>query len=182
MIIAVLLEAAAAACSFVGPAELVVVPSDDTTAPDAPALGAADVTRGRGPRGFLVQSSTSCDDLGWIELTATSTDDMTPAEALAFDVELVEGELPDGLVLPDGPMTYFTPETLSWVWVDGDTNDQEPLSFVVAVRAVDQAGNTSDAAEVTIEDPGSSGGCSTSPFGGLLGALIAAASLRLNRR
>ena len=182
MIIGVLLEAAAAACSFVSPAELVIVPSEDTVAPSVPALGLPSVVRGRGPRGFLNQSVTSCDSSGWIELTASSDDDEALPEELAFDVDLVEGDLPEGLVLPEGPMTYFPPETLLWVWIDEATDEQEPFSFVVAVRAVDQAGNTGEAAEVTLADPGSSKGCATTTAGGLLAALLAAASVRLNRR
>lgn len=182
MIIALALaEPAAVACSLVGPTPLVIVPSDDAMPPAIPMLGEPEINRGRGPRGFLIRSSTSCDDIGWIDVSAASTDDTTPAEELGFEVEVLDGELPDGLTLPDGPLTYFTPGTLSWTWLDGATNDQEPFSFVVAVTAVDLAGNRSDSTQVTVTDEGHNG-CATSPFGGLLGALLAAASLRLHRR
>jgi hypothetical protein len=178
MIIA-LYATAAGACSFVGPTAFVASPSDDVAAPTGLTLGAVDVTRGQGPRGFFGGVITSCDDVGFIGLDATATDDRTAAAALAYRVVLVEGALPDGLVLPDGPMVYPTPGRLDWVWVDGATDDQEPFAFTLEVVALDEAGNVSEPAEVAIEHAGSTGGCSTSVGVASLGlALIGALGTR----
>jgi hypothetical protein len=129
----------------------------DSTPPGEPTLALETIKRGKGAEGCGTAVS-SCDDLGWIAVRASATDDQTPAASLGYRVELASGSLPSGLTLPADAVRGDEGGLLSFGWIDGNSDDQESLSFSLAVRAVDLAGNVGPPAYVPIDDPGS--GCS----------------------
>jgi hypothetical protein len=152
----------AEACSFASNQPLVIDPqaqASDSTPPSPPSVGVESITRGKGPQpAGCGQSVSSCDDIGWIVLTVDATDDQTASAGLGYQVELVAGDLPAGLALPNGPVLPREGRLLL-VWTDGASDDQEAISFTLALRAVDLAGNVGQPTTVQINDPGS-GGCS----------------------
>ncbi|HEX8152481.1 MAG TPA: hypothetical protein VF698_05115 [Thermoanaerobaculia bacterium] len=127
----------------------------DTTAPRAAVVELAKITRGRGP---VDGAATSCDDLGTlsIKLTAPATDDRTVPTEMGYILEHAGGSLPDGITLPTQAMRTMN-DQVWFYWIDGATDEQEPLDFAVAVIAVDRAGNRSAASEpVWVRHPGKS--------------------------
>ncbi|MGH9457149.1 MAG: hypothetical protein ACRD2J_05855 [Thermoanaerobaculia bacterium] len=155
----VLAPAAVPACSIavfpheIDPAACAV----DTNRPEPPALEVETITRGRGPkRDGEAISVTSCDDIGFIHLAFRTPprDDRTPREQLGFLVVHTEGELPAGMTLPDEALRA-PGETYTLHWIDGATDDQEPIAFAVSLIALDVAGNRSEpSAPVWIRHPG----------------------------
>ena len=153
---------ASLACSYGTPPALVLDPqaqTSDTTPPSLPVAKVDSVRRGKGPTTYAncSQSASSCDDIGSISIALTATDDQATADKMGYQVEVVAGHLPDGLALPSGPV-LLTGGHLYLHWIDGATDDQEAVSFTLAIRAVDLAGNTSPPANVDVSDGGS--GCS----------------------
>lgn len=182
MAAALALSTPAFACSFVGPQDYLTEASDDQTEPSHPEIGEVSIGRGRAPRGFLLTASSSCDDIGSINIPLMSADDVTPSENLGWRVE-TDGDLPDGLVVPEGPMFYFSPNEISWVWLDDATHKQEPFDFTATIFAIDEAGNESEPTLIDLVDRGRGNGCSTAP-GGTTGflAIVAAFLLARTRR
>ena len=185
------IERAALACSYGTPQPLVLDPqaqASDTTPPSVPVAKVESVRRGQGPttNADCSQSASSCDDIGSIDIALSATDDQAATDKMGYQVEVVAGHLPDGLALPTGPVLLMGGH-LYLRWIDGATDDQEAVSFTLAIRAVDLAGNTSPPANVEVSDGGS--GCSL--VGRRLGsswaamvvlALVAARCLRRFRR
>jgi hypothetical protein len=130
-----------------------------------------DVRRGRGPGGGGCdgESSTSCDDLGRIALhVEPPADDRSAPEAIGYRLELVEGELPEGVRLPTEPVR---PDgaSIGLVWVDGADDAQERVSFSLRLIPVDASGREGPPSEpVEVFDPGQEVACSA--FGGAGGA------------
>ncbi len=158
----VAIEQVSLACSYGTPQALVLDPqaqASDTTPPSVPVAKVDSVRRGQGPttNADCSQSASSCDDLGSIGIALTATDDQTAPEEIGYQVEVVAGHLPDGLELPTGPVLLMEGH-LYLHWIDGATDDQEAVSFTLAIHAVDLAGNTSTPANVEVSDGGS--GCS----------------------
>jgi hypothetical protein len=152
---ALLLAAPLLPCSIavepheIDPAERAV----DVTPPAAPAGEVDRIVRGKGavraPDGSI--QGTSCDDIGMItfRIVTPAADDRTPPERLGYRITLAEGTLPEGLELPS---TAFRQPMLHWI--DGATDDQEPIDFSVRIVAVDRAGNESaPSAPIRIRDP-----------------------------
>ena len=170
-------DAEAEACSVAGLQPHVLDPAEqqlDTMAPGAPGVAELRVKRG-------VAGNTSCDDLGFITITpAPPVDDRTPAESLGYQLRLVEGELPSGLKLPEGPVRARTlpdePDpTARWIglhWIDGASGYQEAISFTLSLAAVDLAGNVGEPVAVVIDDPGSCGCRVASPRHGARSAVV----------
>jgi hypothetical protein len=155
----VAMERAAPACSFMPPTALELDPqSSDTTPPSAPVAKVESIRRGKGPEmDGCSQSASSCDDLGAIDIALTATDDQVALDKMGFQVEVTAGNPPAGLMLPDGPV-LLQGGHLYLRWNDGATDDQEGISFTLAIRAVDLAGNTSSPTTLAITNGGS--GCS----------------------
>ena len=158
----VAIERASQACSYGTPQPLVLDPqaqASDTTPPSVPVAKVDSIRRGRGPttNADCSQSESSCDDTGSIDIALTSTDEQTATDKMGYQVQVVAGHLPDGLALPTGPVLLMGGH-LYLHWIDGATDDQEAVSFTLAIRAVDLAGNTSPPANVEVSDGGS--GCS----------------------
>ena len=156
------LAAPARACTFPGNQPYYVDPqakATDTTPPSAAIVTVQSTKRGKGPeRQGCGQSVSSCDDLGTILLRVSATDDQTEPTSLGYRVELTSGNLPAGLSLPTTAVSPALSGGLMLVWIDGASDDQEALSFVLSIRAVDLAGNEGPPTSVEVHDPGA-GGC-----------------------
>ena len=158
----VVIEQASLACSYGTPPALVLDPQaqvSDTTPPSVPVAKVDSVHRGQGPttNANCSQSASSCDDIGSIDIALSATDDQSATDKMGYQVELVNGHLPDGLALPTGPVLLMEGR-LYLHWIDGATDDQEAISFTLAIRAMDLAGNTSPPTNLEVSDGGS--GCS----------------------
>lgn len=183
----------ASACDFAGAAPLVVDAGEqrvDHAPPAKVASVGVTISRGRGPGGSCgKRSSTSCDDLGAIVLYPTApADDRSGPDDLGYVVRLVSGELPEGASLPVEAVVPSRGSGIVLSWIDGDTDDQEPVRFAVTVAAVDRAGNVGPASDpVPVVDEGGGSGCQT---GGrakpgvwaALGVLAVAGGLARRRR
>jgi hypothetical protein len=165
------------ACSFEGNLDFVPDPLVEADAPVEVEV-TPQVTRGVGPRGLFSQSSTSCDDLGWLEL------DVAPAlPDQGLRVHLVPGGvLPDGLSADSIDGTWAG--NPRFVWIDDATDDQEPFELTFELTPVNAAGLEGETFELVVADAGGSGCASVSgsPSGLLgLGALLVGA-LRQRQR
>ena len=155
----------------------------DGSPPSAPLVTVQSIQRGKGPEyQGCSQSASSCDDLGRIILQVSATDDQTEVASLGYRIELASGSLPSGLSLPATAVRPATSSGLVLGWNDGASDDQEALSFVLVIRAVDLAGNEGPPTSVAVRDAGS-GGCSVggpSPLaspGALVAVLLVVVSL-----
>ncbi|HEY0705639.1 MAG TPA: hypothetical protein VGG33_02525 [Polyangia bacterium] len=166
-------EGAARACASVGispaPSPPAVLPADEV--PRRLELVAAEVRRGRGPcqSGTGSKTGSSCDDLGLISLTV-KLPDAGQACAFAFVMQLAGGAPPSGVVIPPGLLSgtcnALTPNHagFEFLWSDGNTDQQEPFSFDLEMRAIDGKGKESPPAVFHIEHDGRpSHQCPTSP-------------------
>ena len=159
---------------------------DDAVPPSKPTLGEVTITRGMAPRrrGFdLRKSHGSCDDLGWIVLELSAQDNLSGQRDLGFVFTLESGAVP--FDLPTGPVTG----KIVFSWIDGLTDDQEPIDATLLVNTVDRAGNVSaESLRVTLHDEGSTAcllGCSTTsgaPGLGLLSLGLVGLTRRRARR
>lgn len=118
----------------------------------------------------------SCDECSSgtaLELAITPpSDDRTAPGELGYVLELVAGELP--FTLPEGPVRGPT--------IFFRTNDARTghVSAVLAIRAVDRAGNVGPETRVEIDDQAS--GCRLAPLSGLTPVWLTIAVLPLLRR
>jgi len=159
-----LLPSESPACSNVGPDVLEVRGADvgeETAAPGPIADPEVTVTRGVGPTdgGCGRQMETSCDDLGSVTFRFRPAVDGDSARSeVGYVVELVEGELPEGLQLRAEPLlgggAVDEVSLTSW-WIDGNDDEQEPVAFAVTIHAVDVEGNVGPrSAPIDVADPG----------------------------
>ena len=112
------------------------------------------VVRGGGAPG------SSCNDLGFIVIELVRVDDdRTPRERLGYRVTLVEGTLPgwgmsSAVRVVPAPVKG-KPLQFTLAWVDGATDNQEPIDFTLTVTAVDMAGNESvPSSPIRVSHPG----------------------------
>lgn len=113
------------------------------------------VVRGRAPGG------SSCDDIGVIVIELVRVDDdRTPREKLGYRITHVEGTLLDAGMLRSGVVFRVAtvpgkPLQFTLPWIDGATDNQEPIDFTLAVTAVDLAGNESvPSSPIRVSHPG----------------------------
>jgi len=157
------------ACSVAGPQPFEIDPAmsaTDTVAPKLTGLSVTSIKRGKGSENTGCGSSgTSCDDLGWIAILPTATDDHTPTDQLGYSLSLARGELPEGLTLPTEAFELPAPgKEIRLSWLDGQTDDQEPFAFTLSVVVIDLAGNETFPMEIQVAN-GGNGGCSVGRFG-----------------
>jgi len=158
------------ACSLILPAQHQLDPSEEAVDVEAPASPTAEpdavsIRRGVGPTLQGVHwSSSSCDDLGFIDIALTpGDDDRTLPEEQGFSMEFVGGTLPDGMAEPNRDAVRLDDGRLWWSWIDDDTHVQEAFDFEVDVIPMDLAGNEGEPLRLRLTDPGSDGtGCSLS--------------------
>jgi hypothetical protein len=121
----------------------------DRTSPERLGATVKQITRGRGPvkspDGTI--SMSSCDDTATVvlEFEPEPKDDRTPSDRLGYLLLHVGGELPRTFLRSDTPVRAN--EQFYLYWIDGATDEQEPLEFAVALVAVDLAGNKSEPSE-----------------------------------
>ena len=154
--------ASAHACSLVSTPH-VLDPEEqkiDRKAPDRIDASVARVVRGRGSVAHEdgTMSATSCDDMGSVVLALASrpNDDRTPPDKMGYRIIRVDGKLPEGAEVSASATRDLSPDNeLTFYWIDGATDDQEPIELAVAIVAVDLAGNESEpSAPVWIRHPG----------------------------
>lgn len=152
----------AQACSFGGFANAMIDPALRVTDQQPPALpppGPLKITRGTGAQPSGCGSvSTSCDDVGSVQVTVAATDDQTPPARLGYRVRSAGGTLPAEFSMPAQPVEALA-GVLFFFWIDGGTDDQEAVDFSLEITAVDGAGNESAPQTVRVQHGGSGGGC-----------------------
>lgn len=170
--IAAFVGAPSSACSIAAPTAHAVDASEaavDTSPPNGPSkLLVEAVHRGTGPQcdASGVCASTSCDDIGTIQLSwSTGGDDRTPDEALGIRATVVEGTAPDGLWPIDEDIIPWSPGGMNLNWIDGASDDQEAIDFTLELVEIDLAGNESEPVQVRVQHDGTgdakaSEGCS----------------------
>lgn len=175
----------ATACSFSQPPATIdpALRATDQTGPTTFEPGPVTIKRGVAPQrtSGCGEMSTSCDDLGSIQIGVRAFDDHTAPERIGYRVRVVKGSAPSDLV----PQQAIEPVSgkLFLAWVDGATEDQEALDFTLEIVAVDGAGNEGAPQLMRIQD-GGSGGCALTArrATGAAGAFFAAALVLLAAR
>jgi|SRR5262245_17758268 len=134
----------AEACSFIVPKHELDATEQrlDHQPPGQVVATLVSIGRGRAPG----PNANSCDDLGTIRIELLRfEDDRTPQEKLGYVVKLAEGTLPEHWLLQDTPYRILPDRDgrlrFTLVWIDGATDEQEPIDFSLVVSAVDLAGN-----------------------------------------
>jgi hypothetical protein len=172
----VALEGVAHACSFGGPQILELVEDDSDTQPPA-AIASADASwKSLEEPGCGVDSS--CDDVSVIRLDIVAGQGEMPA---GFLLELVDGALPPGVVLPSDPVV--THDGTIWLHYTDDPDDPARFSASIRITPVDRVGNvgpTTDPIHVSNRNEGCRIGAGRRH--GLAWALLGVALLALQRR
>ena len=145
-----LLPAESPACSSIGPEILDIrgpEAASEGEAPGAVSVTSVSVRRGRGGQsaGCGQIQRSSCDDLGSIrfELQPAADPDSSEGE-VGYLIEVVRGEAPERLHLLGVAQLATQDDGVSALrlsWIDGATDEQEPLMFWVTVRAIDADGH-----------------------------------------
>lgn len=147
-----LTSAPAPACSLAGPEYVDVEPRAaraDEQAEPPPAMRLAGITRGSGG-----EPRMSCSDLGMISLSVP--DDAGAADGIyLFEMVSSTLELPN---LPARPVRAGPPRDgkryFVFPWVDGATDDQEPIHLRIRVTALSPTGARGGNIVIAIDDPG----------------------------
>jgi hypothetical protein len=175
----------AAACTFFEPLRFAVDTNKQPEDPAAAAMSSVQVDidmiwRGHSPDTL----SSQCPEIGGVAVF------MGPlSEKVGYELEVVDGELPAGLVLPTVPVMPIgvasaideagdqfakNPDQksdFSLIWDDGATDEQEPFDFELVVTPIDQSGQRGVRSEpIRVSHPGthssgpqsSQAACSTS--------------------
>jgi len=87
----------------------------------------------------------TCADIGFLVLKV-------PAERLGYRFEVVEGDL--AVMFPQEFVQPVAPGLIGFTWIDGNTDEQEPIRAVVRVTAMSTTGAQSEPWLLTIEDAG----------------------------
>ena len=115
--------------------------------PDQPNFTLLSVTRGY--KDYI----GSCSDAGIIKLKV----DPEPKEPTGYVFSIAEGEFEDAL-FNDSILirnkAYTKPGEYSFVWLDGNSDEQEPIRITVKIIAVSIDGGTSAPQFLRIENPG----------------------------
>lgn len=147
----------ATACSIVpGPTPHTIdasLAAQDTTPPSTPV-----VTQVRLVQDHDSPPGDSCGDLSSLVIDlAPVTDNLSTADKIGYEINVVEGRLPRALTLPvaavrPGPYSSMSPPSL--IFVFGASN--ENVDFKLSVTAIDEAGNRS-AASLPMQEIGRAG-------------------------
>jgi hypothetical protein len=137
----------ALACSF-APGYKVFQPRPSLRA-ESVLAPAPKVTVDKITRGHKGDAAGTCSDAGILVLKV-------PSNALGYSFEIVEGAF-DDVVFPEGFVQPTEAGLLRFVWLDGNTNVQEPIKVVVKVTTMSVDGKWSEPSLLRIEDPGRGG-------------------------
>jgi len=190
---ALLHPTSARACDFAGPTAHTIDPAlqaTDHVPPVWPSPPRAQgVQRGRGPQqNGCGGTASSCDDIGIITITTGATDDTTAPGRVGYRLSQASGALPAGLSLPPDAVEPNPDGSLTLVWSDGATDNQDSFSFTLDIVAIDAAGNESAPQVLVIEDGRRDGACALAgrprPWGwaGLASLLVLGLVATLRRR
>ena len=149
LLLLVFISELALACSFMPSFERFEISESSTVveAPRKPNLKVAEIDRGsKGDAGM-------CFDAGRL----TIKDGSSPSKELGYIFSLHEGEF-NAAVFPDYPVistgTFFEIGEYSFIWLDGNTTEQEPLEFILKIEAVSLGGTRSEPQYLKVEHPG----------------------------
>lgn len=120
----------------------------DRTRPERPRGSLVRVVRGRGPihREDGTMSRSTCDVFGTVVLRFGSQpkDDRSPADMLGYRIVHRGGVLPERFEIGPAPERLAPGfDELFIHWMDGATDEQEPIEFALSIVVVDRAGNES---------------------------------------
>ena len=135
------------ACSIVPLLEAFEANHTEAIAPVTPNFKVAGIKRGSDDGNL-----GSCSDFGFIIFKLSGS---YPPQGYIF--ERVSGEFEDRLFEPVAVMpSQFIDDNSSFtfVWLDGSSNEQEPITFTVSIVAVNGAGERSEPQYLEVKDPG----------------------------
>ena len=134
------------ACSLVPLLEAFEASDTEVSAPVMPGFKVAGIERGSDDGNL-----GSCSDFGFIIFKLSGS---YPPQGYIF--ERVSGEFEDRLFEPVAVMpSQFIDDNSSFtfVWLDGSSNEQEPINITVSIVAVNQAGERSKAQFLELRHP-----------------------------
>lgn len=148
-----LLSPVALACSFVQPNPASFDPSlakPGETVPAVPNVVVESISRGNAGN-----PQDSCGDTGVVVLSIPATAD---TKGLIYTFDLISGEADDVIFQPS-PATGFEDEgsrrlLFVFPWLDGASNEQEPLNLIVRVTPHLPSGLAGTPIEISVVDPG----------------------------
>ncbi|MCB9684949.1 MAG: hypothetical protein H6738_15475 [Alphaproteobacteria bacterium] len=131
--------------------------ASDVSAPRAGEVLSWTITRGRKPAASGT-TADSCEEIGIIEVAMQRpADDTDTDDTVGYLPVIREGDTPDGMVLPDTPLSGPNVRIL---WNDGAVNQQDAIEFTLNLIAVDTAGNVGGSSEdIEIFDDGVGAAC-----------------------
>lgn len=136
------------ACSFVQMTEDFKIIEGDGEAPESPNFEVSSIHRGSDDGNYA-----SCSDAGILTLKLLSKS--MPNVGYLFSIE--KGKYDVGL-FPDEPIVtskqFFLSGEYNFIWLDGNSNEQEPIDIVVRIVAVSESGKKSEPTFLTINHPG----------------------------
>jgi hypothetical protein len=135
------------ACSFAPTTEEFVLDNSDAPAPSTPIFVVKSINRG-----FDDGDGGSCSDAGILTLKIAS-----PIEAnVGYIFEISEGTF-DDKIFYDAPIksSEFAKEgTFTFIWLDGESDSQEPINITVEITPVAKSGAKGKPAHLKITHPG----------------------------
>ncbi len=135
------------ACSLVPLLEAFEASHTEALAPVTPNFKVAGIERGSDDGNY-----GSCSDFGFITFKLSGS---YPPQGYIF--ERVRGEFEDRLFEPVAviPSKFIDDKALfTFVWLDGSSSEQEPISFTVSIVAVNGAGERSEPQYLDVRHPG----------------------------
>ena len=136
------------ACSFMQMLQPFEVVDGSGAAPDNPSFSVKKVHRGKDDGNFA-----SCSDAGIITLKL----DPEQNAGMGYIFEIVEGEFEDQLFTGE-PITatehYAKDGLYKFLWLDGSSDEQEPINIVVKIQAVSKTGEKSSPQLLNVSHPG----------------------------
>ena len=135
------------ACSLVPLLEAFEASDTEVSAPVMPGFKVAGIERGSDDGNF-----GSCSDFGFITFKLSGN---YPPQGYIF--ERVSGEFEDRLFEPVAvkPSKFVDDNSsFTFVWLDGSSNEQEPIDFTVSIVAVNMAGERSEPQYLKVRHPG----------------------------
>jgi uncharacterized protein (TIGR03382 family) len=143
--------------------------SSDTVAPSA--VAATAIVERQDTGGGCAGAQSRCGGGAWITIAVSATDAAAPDDKLGYQLRIVDGDPPAGLVIPDAPVIPQGGQ----LYLHFSADDHAGFELDIELRARDLNGNLGPPTIVVAGEPGESGCSASQPaaFGGVLLALIA---------